>query len=354
MMSKDETVVVLYVVMWVIHISPFIRRWRLPLLRGPEWFFGVRVQPDFYAGQGRKILQRYRLRMFTPFVAEIPLVAAVLIFGHLQQLAWVMLWRAAFIHLNHLFSVDLAERQARPFAAEGAEQPVSSVMLSLKPRKLADYTNLSLELAMGLASLATIAWLLRYYFAAPEHHNFRLVWGGPLVLLYLQAGLLFIKRGIVAWRTPIPRLQAEEHLEAREQARKFYLRVVDWYRILWTAELMVLPLRITGSEASRARVQTIMLISMLGISVFLTIWVELRRNALQALAKRARPAKMPELLPDGASSGWMFCYQPATPMLLIRSAHGYSLNLANARTQLGAAYLAGLAALLVALLRMGH
>jgi hypothetical protein len=354
MMSKDQMVVFLYVVLWAGHISPFIRRWRLPLLRGPEWFLGVRVRPDFYTGPGRKILNRYRLRLLLPFVLEIPLVAAVLIFGHPQQLVWVMLWRAAFIHLNRLFSTDLAERQARPFAAEGAEQPVTSVLLSLKPRRLADYTNLKLEAAMALASLATVAWLLRYYFSAPEHHNFRLVLGAPLLLLYLQVGLLFIKRGIVAWRNPIPQLQAEEHLEAREQARKFYLKVVDWCRILWTAELMVFPLGITGSAASRDRVQNIMLISMLVITAVLTIWVERTRNRLQALAKRAQPAKMPELLPEAGGSGWMLCYQPATPMLLIRSAQGYSLNLANARTQLGAAYLAGLAALLVALLRMGH
>jgi hypothetical protein len=354
MMSKDQTMIFLYVVTWAIHISPFIRRWRLPLLRGTEWFFGVRVQPDFYTGPGQRILRRYHMRMLTPFVMEIPLVAAVLIFGHLQQLVWVMLWRAVFIHLNQLFSVDLAERQARPFAAEGAEQPVSSVVLSLTPRKLADYTNLKLELAMAVASLATLVWLLHYYFSVPEHHNLRLVFGGPLVLLYLQAGLLFIKRGIVAWRTPIPQLQAEEHLEAREQARKFYLKVVDWYRILWTAELMVLPLLIRGSAASRDRIQTMMLISLLVVSVILTVWVERRRNALQALAKRARPAKMPELLPEAGSSSGVLCYQPAIPMLLIRSAHGYSLNLANTRTQLGAAYLAGLAGLLVALLRMGH
>jgi hypothetical protein len=353
-MSKDQTTVFLYVLLWAVHISPFIRRWRLPLLRGPEWFFNVRVQPDFYSGPGQEILRRYRMRMFTPFVTEIPLLAAVLIFGHLSQLVWLMLGRAAFIHLNQLFSVDLAERQARPFAAVGAEQPVSSVVLSLKPRRLADYTDLKLELVLGLASLATVAWLLRYYFSGPEQHNIRLVLGVPFLLLYLQAGLLFIKRGIVAWRTPIPQLQAEEHLEAREHARRFYLKVIDWYRILWTAELMVFPLRITGSAASRDRVQNIMLISMLVISVVLTIWVERTRNRLQALAKRAQPAKMPELLPEAGSSGWMLCYQPATPMLLIRSAQGYSLNLANARTQLGAVYLAGLAALLVALLKMGR
>jgi hypothetical protein len=63
---------------------------------------------------------------------------------------------------------------------------------------------------------------------------------------------------------------------------------------------------------------------------------------------RARPMKMPDFLHAGSSSR-LVCYQPGTPMLLIRGARGYSLNLANRLTQLGAAYLAGLVVLFVLL-----
>jgi hypothetical protein len=47
------------------------------------------------------------------------------------------------------------------------------------------------------------------------------------------------------------------------------------------------------------------------------------------------------------------CYQPSAPMLILKGAHGYSLNLANTLTYIGAAYLAGLV-VLFALLPKGH
>jgi hypothetical protein len=62
--------------------------------------------------------------------------------------------------------------------------------------------------------------------------------------------------------------------------------------------------------------------------------------------------KMPDFL-HAENSSRLVCYQPGTPMLLIRGARGYSLNLANKLAQLGVAYLAGLITLFV-LLRMHH
>jgi hypothetical protein len=69
--------------------------------------------------------------------------------------------------------------------------------LSLKPRRLRDYSNSKVEWALALSSLVTLTWLVRYYVAAPEHHNLRLVFGVPARLLYLQMGLLLAKRVVV-------------------------------------------------------------------------------------------------------------------------------------------------------------
>jgi hypothetical protein len=182
----------------VVRINGCVRRGRQPLLRGPEWFFDVHVQPDFYTGDGRKILHRYWMRMFIPFAIDIPVAIAIFLSGNLLLLNWLTLGLAALIHINHSFSVDLAQRQARLFAAPESEQPVASVVLSLKPRRLRDYTNRKVELALAISSLVAFAWLVRYYFAAPEHHNLRLVFGVPALLLYLQAAILFVKRVVVS------------------------------------------------------------------------------------------------------------------------------------------------------------
>ena|ERR1700691_1602965 len=74
---------------------------------------------------------------------------------------------------------------------------------------------------------------------------------------------------------------------------------------------------------------------------------------LMPFALRARPVKLPDFLHESDIARWPVCYQPSAPMLILKGAHGYSLNLANTLAHLGAAYLAGLAVLIV-LLRMGH
>ncbi|MGH9702186.1 MAG: hypothetical protein ACRD4K_02330 [Candidatus Acidiferrales bacterium] len=129
MINFNGYAVIFYIFFWMVRINGCLRRGRQPLLRGPEWFFNVRVRPDFYTGEGRRLLHRYWLRMFIPFAVDIPLAIAIFLSGQLALLNWLILGLAVLIHINHSYSVDLAERQARPFALPEAEQPVASVAL---------------------------------------------------------------------------------------------------------------------------------------------------------------------------------------------------------------------------------
>ena len=58
-MQINQCIVIVYIFFWVVRINGCIRRGRQPLLRGPEWFFNIPVQPGFYTGAGRKLLHRY-------------------------------------------------------------------------------------------------------------------------------------------------------------------------------------------------------------------------------------------------------------------------------------------------------
>ena len=345
--------VIFYIFFWVVRINGCFRRGRQPLLRGPGWFFNVHVRHDFYTGAGRKILHRYWMRMLIPFAVDIPVATAIFFSGRFLLFNWLILGLCALIHINHLYSVDLAERQARAFAVPEAEQPVASMALSLQPRRLRDYTNRKVEWALALSATFGLAWLIRYYFTAPEHHNLQLVFGVPILLLYLQIGMLLVKRVVVAWRSPVPQAQAAEHMEAREETRKYYLRVCDWYRAVATAGILFWPLEISSSPADRNRLVSIWLAVWLLISVVATVWVELRRKQLVTLSLRACPVKLPDFLHQSQIARWPMCYQPSAPMLILKGAHGYSLNLGNTLSYIGAAYLAGLV-LLFALLPKGH
>ncbi|HET7871906.1 MAG TPA: hypothetical protein VFL42_05300 [Terriglobales bacterium] len=351
-MSPNQMLITMLMLNAAARIRGCFRRWQQPVVRGPEWFFNVPVQAGFYTGPGKKVLQAYRMRMFAPIAVEILLTAAIFLSGHFIYFYWLVIAASIAVHVNHLFSVDLAERQAKRFAVTEAEQPVSTVMLSLTPRRLRDYSSRTVERFIIFGGIGTIAWLLRYYLHSPAEHSIREVFGVPALLIYYQLGFLLVKYGVVAWRTPIPRDQAEEHLQAREAARKMHLRVLDWLRVFSTATLVFYPFILSAPQDKRARLGTLLWVATLFVTVVLTIWQEVRRKAVLKTSLRARPMRMPDFLHTENSSR-LVCYQPGTPMLLIRGARGYSLNLANKLTQLGMAYVAGLIALFV-LLQMGH
>jgi len=51
--------------------------------------------------------------------------------------------------------------------------------------------------------------------------------------------------------------------------------------------------------------------------------------------------KLPDLLRQAEIARWPICYQPSAPLLMLKGARGYSINLANTCTLVGLAYVAG-------------
>lgn len=353
MHTPTEYLVIFYIFFWVVRIRGCVRRGRQPLLRGPEWFFNVQVQPDFYTGAGKRILHRYWMRMLIPFVLVIPITMAIFISRYLQYAPWLLIAQAILIHINHVYSMDKAEREARPIAVLEAEQPVDSMALSLKPRRLRDYADPKVEWALAFANIFALALLVRYYFADAQHENWRVVFTVPAFYLYLQVGMLFVKSVVLAWRTPVPQTQAAEHMEAREETRKYYLKMCDYYRAFAAAGIVFWSVAIRTSPGEFHLVWRIWLAGWLAITVVGTVLVEIKRKQLVKVALRARPVKMPDFLHESGIARWPVCYQPSAPMLILKGARGYSLNLANTLAHLGAAYLAGMI-VLIFFLRMGH
>lgn len=352
-MNLNRFMVGFYILFWALRINGCVRRGRQPLLRGREWFFDVPVQPGFYTNVGKKILRDYRMRMFIPFVIDIPLAIVIFRSGHLQLLNALILGLCAVIHINHCFSVDLAERQARRFAMPVAEKPVASVALSLTPRRLRNYANWKIEWALAAANIIALALLTHDYLAQLQHPDFLWVFGRPAAFLYLQLGFLFAKTIVLAWRNPVPQEHAAECTEAREQRRKFYLWQCDMIRAMAASGMLIWAAGISVPQVGIERLMSGWLAVLLVFGVAATVWAEIRRKQLVKLALRARPMKLPDFLNEGEIARWPVCYQPSVPMLMLRGARGYSLNLANTLTYFGAAYLAGWTALF-ALLAKGH
>ena len=345
-MHPYDYVVILYGLCWLLRIWGCIRRGRQPLLRGPEWFFDVQVHPTFYDGPGRKILHRYWMRMFVPIVVELPLASAIFLSGKLWLLNWLMIVFSVAIIVNHSFSVDLAEREARTYAVHGSEQPATHIALSLTPRRLRDYTNWNLEVVFGASSVFALAWLVRYYISTAQQDSARLVFGPPALLLYLQAGMLFTKHIIVGWRSPLPETAASEYIDAREETRRFYLRVCDWGRAMFTAALLFYPIKLTASAANRIPIVTTWMAAMVIATAVSAVWMEMGRRQVLLRALHFPPLIVPDFLGQSDIRRALLCYEPSAPMLMLKGRHGYSLNLANRLAYVAGVYLAGLILLL--------
>ena len=347
--APDWFYIVIYVMFWAVRIQGCLRRGRQPRLRGREWFFGVHVQPGFYDGDGRRLLRAYWMRMLIPFAVDIPWAISIVAAGRYQQFAYLVLIVSALIHVNHQISVRIAERHALPFAEAESTRPAVRVALSLTPRRLRDYSSPAFEWMLAIASMAMAAWLARYYIVEP-HARFRVVFGPLLLAFYVQAGLLILKRVLIGWRSAVPYETADAHLEMVEQRRRYYAAVCDWIRATVIGSALFWPFYLATPKPLDRQLSAAWLVLWLVISIVATVWAEIKRKQIVNLAIRARPAALPNLQQDSRPR-WPFCYEPAAPTLVFKSARGYSLNLANRPAQYSAAYAAGLA-LLIFVLRM--
>lgn len=349
--AQDWFVVVFYAMYWVLRVIGCARRGRQPLLRGREWFFDVRVQDGFYDGPGKAILQQYWLRMMIPLAIDVPWAIWIVQRGSLFQLNYVILAVSCVIHVNHLLSVRIAEGQARPYAVPESTRPARRLALSLAPRRLRDYSSPRFERALALVSIGAIAWLTRYYFMSPSRPTPRVVFAVPLYMVYLQIGMLIIKRAVIGWPSPMAEDDADERMHAVEQRRRYYAKFWDWSRASAVSGLAIWPFFIALPAPTAERLMTIWLAGWVLLAVVATVLVEIKRKQIANLLARATPRPMPDLLAvDGAS--WPVCWEPSAPALMLRSTHGYSLNLGNTIAKYSAVYVAGFAVLLFVLMHM--
>jgi hypothetical protein len=349
-MSVDQISVTTYALFWVVRINGCIRRGRQPLLRGSAWFFDVHVRSDFYTGAGRTILHRYWQRMLIPFAVDIPIAVAIFASHHLALLNGLVLGLAALIHINHVLSVDLAERQARRFEVTKPNPSITSVTASLMPRRLRDYSNFRIEWLVGLLQAAGLLSLIHDYYGTAVPQNVRLMFGMPAVLLYAQLGLVLIKVIIVRWRSPVAAGAAVEQMEVREKIRRYYLWTCDCYRIAAAAALVFWVIRLNSPSGELQWIINIWMAAAVAISLALTLWIEVKRKHLASAISQIRPAPMPALFTRSKVGRWPICYERLAPMLVFRGANGYSLNLGNRLNHVVAVYLAGLI-VLVTLIR---
>ena len=215
----------------------------VPVMRGEDAFFGVRVSPEVYRNEGRRLLHRYRLWLFLIFIQIEAIGLLVSFYKGRTEFAQVAP-RFLFLPCVMLFYV-IFYRQAKRLELVEEHQRFAS---SLKTRRLADYTNLALEIAIVVLTIAPILVLAYYYPQLPEriptHWNWKgepdewarksyyAVFSIAAMLVYMQGLILMIKHGLLGVKMTLPAEHAETYLQLKEAALALTIRFMDWMRLL--------------------------------------------------------------------------------------------------------------------------
>jgi len=320
-------------------------RWSAPLLRGKDWFFDAAVPPDFWKGAGAALLHNYRWRLGIPWGIEGAILLALWATSRITSLSLALLIFSItlFTRFNYYAARMVTENRARAFEPPGAIQPATNVALSLEPRILWNYTNWWVEASIALLFGAAAVWMAFSNTSDPIVP--RKFIGVLIVNIYIQVGLLLVKLGIVRSSTVAPAADVEQYLAWRDSLRRFAIRMCDLSRVMFALYPLLLLSVITGGSVRSAAT---MAFGILFIAFLIYEW----RSRLKHLevARRTRPVRFP-LLPAARNARGLLGFWPSLPVLLLRTANGYALNLAAAPVRIAGVYFAGFAGLCVWLAR---
>jgi uncharacterized membrane protein len=236
----------------------------MPLMRGEDAFFGVRVSTEVYRGEGRRILHRYWFWLVMTFV-EIEALGLVLSSYKGRTEFAQIAPRLLLVPCAMLFYV-IFYRQAKRLELVEERQRFAS---SLKTRRLADYTNLALEITIAVLTVAPVLLLVYYYPQLPEripvHWNWRgeadewarksyfAVFSLAAMLCYMQGLLLAVKHGVLGVKMTLPAEHTEVYLGLKEEALALTVRFMDWMRLLLCILLGGLAANIAFSAVEHLR-----------------------------------------------------------------------------------------------------
>jgi hypothetical protein len=175
-----------------------------------------------------------------------------------------------------------------------------------------------------------------------------MLFGTPLLLLYVQLGILYLKHVVLSWRSAARSAQAAEQFSLQEAVRRHQMARFDAARLLVAFCALYWPMIVAVAPEERNGVLAFWFALWIAAGLAVAIWEELRRRTLRQMLARTAPVALPEPLLPASPRRWPLCFEPAMPSLVIEAPGGLTLNLASTPARWALAYAAGLVILLVA------
>jgi uncharacterized membrane protein len=319
----------------------------LPTLNAEQTLFGIVLKDDDFQTYGFPILQKYRRDL---------LIVAAFSLGGLYLLKDFSLNSLAIAYIFATFAILFPlYKYSRQTWHLRDKQTISRLATPLKPRLLRDFSNLWLETAVILLTLAPFAVLAFYYSQLPAvlpihwnlageadgwvEKNFSSVFFPPILAVYLQVFWIILKQDIIEARFRVPAEQAEQVLSLKEISLKANVGMIDWCRLFCGVLLGTVTLLIVSSIAAPS------VSSALNVSVWANLVLLLAGMAFyiyrMVLASREIKSLTGQITFQTADEmqGWtdgLFYYNPKDTAFMVEKPGGvgYTINFAHKRTRL--------------------
>lgn len=233
----------------------------MPITRGPRAFFGVRVEPSYFEGAGKRVLFRYRLLLAAVYLLVVAVTAGLRpLVGEPIVLvgAELVLALAAFVVYMRFASA------VRPHASAGAATRFAS---SMRVRGARNHAWLDAIVA-ALAVLAFVAPVLFYGempLRIPIHwdvtgkvdgwveRNVFAILFIPALGAYMQFFLYVLRRDFAGAKMTLPADLTEEYLVAKEKYLQTNIDTLDWTRLTIAVTFCSISLLQTSTAVERLR-----------------------------------------------------------------------------------------------------
>lgn len=318
----------------------------LPVMSKERAFFGVRVEPGLYRGEGRRTLHRYWLTLIGVFVFVQAAGFFLLVrFNEplLSGLACLTATGAAFT--IYIIYARAIHPHAVPSLATRFASPIHA-------KSLRDFTHWWFELTVAGLTIAAFAISAFYYPQIParmpvhwhagapdgwQQKSLAAVFFLPALGLYLQMFWLILKYDLAHARMTLPGEHTAEFLQGKERYLRTNILLVDWVRIavaLLFSVLWLLVISMTVNELNRFT-------RLLSVSIWITLAVMLggmcysiwRMKRINDELKAKFGESYVQRSVDEAHwrQGGLTYYNPDDPALVVEKlvGFGYTLNLAH-------------------------
>jgi uncharacterized membrane protein len=254
--------------LFIVFYLEIILFYYLPIYNGKGTLFGTIIKDEAFEIDGKRILKRYRVGLMA--FASMFLIAMLLTISYsVKSLPYL------YILLTFTISLWLFVSLRKAWSLRKSNV-ITKFAVSLKQRKLKDYTRYWLEIAVVVFTLAPFA-VLYYFFPqlpdqVPVHWGFNgqadrwetksliTVFAPLLVGLFVQIPVFCLKAETIKARMRVPLENAEKIFSLKEMSLLANCNLLDWLRLMVAVLFANIACSILAVLASES------------VSTFINIW----------------------------------------------------------------------------------